>query len=52
MSGRNSGSGFAKWLVLFTAFCPLSLGWSRRKNLSNLQKPEMVVIRWDERQFR
>ena len=26
MSGRNSGSGFAKWLVLCVAFCPLSMG--------------------------
>ena len=26
MSGRNSGSGFAKWLVLWVAFCPLSMG--------------------------
>ena len=26
MSGRNPGSGLAKWLALFMAFCPLSIG--------------------------
>lgn len=26
MSGRNSASEFAKWLVLYLAFCPLSMG--------------------------